>query len=92
MIGSHSLNTLQARVIGMKWYCYNVVGGALMLHTVQNPSSLYYYPQLVFRAFLDKVLRYLLSKVKCCDWLPELKLDVFVLIIFYIDFNGLKII
>jgi hypothetical protein len=34
---------------------------------LKNPSSLYYYPQLVFRAFLDKVLRYLLSKVKCCD-------------------------
>jgi hypothetical protein len=42
MIGPHSLNTLQAHVIGKKWYCDNVMGGAIMLHPVLNPSSLYY--------------------------------------------------
>jgi hypothetical protein len=40
IIGPHSINTLQARVIDMKWYPDDVMSGALVLHQLhprQNP-------------------------------------------------------
>jgi hypothetical protein len=66
IIGPHSLNTLQARAIGMKIYCDDITGGAhwygwcLVHHPLQNPSSLYYlhtYTPPCTPSFLPKRIR-----------------------------------